>query len=263
MWKLDHKESWAPKNWCFWTVLLEKTLESPLDCKEIQPLNLKRNHWKDWCWSWNCSTLATWCAELTYWKRPWFWKGLKAGGEGDDRGWDGLMASLTWCTWVWINSRDGEGQGTLACCSPAAAARSLQSCPTLCDPIDSSPPGSPVPGILQERTLEWVAISFSNAWKWKVKVKSLSCVQLLATPWPAAYQAPPSMGFARQEYWVGCIAFSGAAVHGVKKSHTCQSDWTELNWMVTTDLTWLFTLKLNEIQNVISSTEKICVYPCP
>ena len=85
----------------------------------------------------------------------------------------------------------------------AAAAKSLQSCPILCDPIDGSPPGSPVPGILQARTLEWVAISFANAWKWKVKVKSLSRVWLFATPWTAAYQAPPSMGFSRQEYWSG------------------------------------------------------------
>ena len=85
----------------------------------------------------------------------------------------------------------------------AAAAKSLQSCPTLCDPIDGSPPGSPVPGILQARTLEWVAISFSNAWEWKVKVKSLSRVQLPAAPWTAAYQAPPSMGFSRQESWSG------------------------------------------------------------
>ena len=82
-----------------------------------------------------------------------------------------------------------------------AAAKSRQSCPTLCDPIDGSPPGSSVPGILQARTLEWVAISFSNAWKWKVKVKLLSRVRLLATPWTIAYQAPPSMGFSRQEYW--------------------------------------------------------------
>ena len=82
-------------------------------------------------------------------------------------------------------------------------AKSLQSCPTLCDPIDSSPPGSPVPGILHARTLEWVAISFSNAWKWKVKVKSLSRVWLFQTLWTAAYQAPPSMGFARQAYWSG------------------------------------------------------------
>ena len=83
----------------------------------------------------------------------------------------------------------------------AATAKSLQSCPTLCDPIDGSPPGSPVPGILQARTLEWVAISFSNAWNWKVKVKSLSHVRLVATTWTAAYQAPPPMGFSRQEYW--------------------------------------------------------------
>ena len=85
----------------------------------------------------------------------------------------------------------------------AATAKSLQSCLTLCDPIDSSPPGSHIPGILQARTLEWVAISFSNAWKWKGKVKSLSRVWLLVTPWTAAYQAPLSMGFSRQEYWSG------------------------------------------------------------
>jgi len=83
------------------------------------------------------------------------------------------------------------------------AAKSLQSCLTLCDPIDGSPPGSPVPGILQARTPEWAAISFSDAWKWKVKVKSLSRVRLLVTPWTAAHQAPPSMGFSRQEYWSG------------------------------------------------------------
>ena len=85
----------------------------------------------------------------------------------------------------------------------AAAAKSLQLCPTLCDPIDGSPPGFPVPGILQARTLEWVAISFSNAWKGKVKVKSLGCVRLFTTPWTAAYQAPLSMGFSRQKYWSG------------------------------------------------------------
>ena len=85
----------------------------------------------------------------------------------------------------------------------AAAAKLLQSYPTLCDPIDSNPPGSPVPGILQARTLGWVAISFSDAWKWKMKVKSLSRVQLLATPWTAAYQAPLFMGFSRQEYGSG------------------------------------------------------------
>ena len=85
----------------------------------------------------------------------------------------------------------------------AAAAKSLQSQLTLCDPIDGSPPGSPIPGILQARTLEWVAISFPNAWKWKVKVKSLSRVWLLATPWTASHQAPLFTGFSRQEYWSG------------------------------------------------------------
>ena len=84
----------------------------------------------------------------------------------------------------------------------ADAAKSLQSFPTLCDPIVRHPPGSPVPGILQARTLEWVAFSFSSAWKWKVKVKLLSRVQLITTPWTAAYQAPPSMVFSRQEYWI-------------------------------------------------------------
>ena len=90
-----------------------------------------------------------------------------------------------------------------AAAAAAAAAKWLQSCPTLCNCRDSSPLGSSVPGILQARILEWVAISFSNAWKWKVKVKSLSRARLLATPWTAAYQAPPSMGFFRQEYWSG------------------------------------------------------------
>ena len=85
----------------------------------------------------------------------------------------------------------------------AATAKSLQSCPTLCDLTDGSPPGSLIPGIFQARTLEWVAISFSSAWKWKVQVKSLSHIWLLATPWTAVYQAPLSMGFSRQEYWSG------------------------------------------------------------
>ena len=101
----------------------------------------------------------------------------------------------------------------------AAAATSRQSCPTLCDPIDGSPPGSPVPGILQARTLEWGAISFSNAWKWKVKVKSLSRVRLLATPWTAAYQAPPSMEFSKREYW------SGLPLQGFKESDTTEATW--------------------------------------
>ena len=99
---------------------------------------------------------------------------------------------MNWAAWTHIYTA-----------AAAAAAKSLQSCPTPCDPIDGSPPGSPVPGILQARMLEWVAISFSNAWKWKVKRKSLSRVRLFTTPWAAAYQAPPSMGFSRREYWSG------------------------------------------------------------
>jgi len=105
------------------------------------------------------------------------------------------------------------------------SAKSLQSCLTLWDPIDGSPPGSPVPGILQARTLEWVAISFSNAWKWKVKVKSHSCVQLFATPWTIAYQAPPSMGFSRQEYWSGVplpSPFSRSVVSNCLQPHGLQ-----------------------------------------
>ena len=105
----------------------------------------------------------------------------------------------------------------------AAAAKSLQSCPTLCDPIDGSPPGSLVPGILQGRTLEWVAISFSNAWKWKVKVKSFSRVQLLVTPWTAAHQAPPSMGFSRQEYWSGVPWLGGLKITPVRSIIWCYS----------------------------------------
>ena len=99
--------------------------------------------------------------------------------------------------------RELETMSTHTHTNTAAAAKSVQSCPTLCDPIDGSPPGSLVPEILQARTLEWVAISFSNAWKWKVKGKSLSRAWFLVTPWTAAYQAPPFMGFSRKEYWSG------------------------------------------------------------
>ena len=102
-----------------------------------------------------------------------------------------LLQGLSW----WLSDKWSASQ----CRTAAATAKSLQ----LCEPIDGSPPGSPIPGILQARTLEWVAISFSNAWKWKVKVKSFSRVRLLATPWTAAHQAPLSMGFSRQGFWSG------------------------------------------------------------
>ena len=103
MWELDYKENWVPKNWCFWTVVLEKTFESLLDCKEIKPVNPKGN--QPWIFTGRTDTEAKapilwpW-EELTHFKRPWCWERLKAGGEGDDRGWDGWMASLTQWTWV-------------------------------------------------------------------------------------------------------------------------------------------------------------------
>ena len=110
----------------------------------------------------------------------------------------------------------------------AAAAKSLQSCPTLCDPIDSSPPGSAVPGILQARTVEWVAISFSNAWKGKGNVKSFSRVRPSATPWSEAYQAPPSMGFSRQEYWSGAPLPSPSHVASGNEKWSRHSHWLPL-----------------------------------
>ena len=105
--ELDCEESWAQKNWCFWTVVLEKAPESPLDCKEILPVHSKRD--QSWVFIGRSdakaeTTLATSCEELTHWKRLWCWEGLGAGGEGDDRGWDAWMASLTRWTWAWVNS---------------------------------------------------------------------------------------------------------------------------------------------------------------
>ena len=108
MWELDYKKSWVPKNWCFWTVVLEKTLESPLDCK-IKPVNPKGD--QSWIFIGRTDAEAEAlilglpkCKELTYWKRPWCWERLKVGGEGDNRGWDGCMSSPTQWTWVWVNS---------------------------------------------------------------------------------------------------------------------------------------------------------------
>ena len=115
MWEQDHKEGWAPKNWCFQTVVLEKTLESPLDSKEIKSVNLKGN--QPWILigrtdngSWRSNTLATWYEEPTHWKRPWCWERLWAGGEGDDR-WDGWMASPVQWIWTWVNSGRWRGTG--------------------------------------------------------------------------------------------------------------------------------------------------------
>ena len=147
----------------------------------------------------------------------------------------------------------------------AAAAKSLQTCPTLCDPIDGSPPGSPVPGILQARTLEWVAISSSNAWKWKVKVKPLSRIWLLATPWTAAYQAPPSMGFSRQQYWSGVPSPSpesrleGLKISGLRTRcllvsrtrHRTQRGVTGFSWSLESESLWNVLVEMSIVsQNV-------------
>ena len=141
----------------------------------------------------------------SHWSRVQCWPGPKSEDEllqfskiKPGQGWHQLsrqLSSEALKTLYWMCSK------LFFAAAAAAAAKLLQSCTTLWDPRDSNPPGFPVPEILQARTLEWVAISFSNAWKWKVKAKSLSRVRLLATPWAAAHQAPPSMGFSRQEYW--------------------------------------------------------------
>ena len=118
MWELDYKESWVPKNWCLWTVVLEKTLETPLDSEEIKPVNPKKKkstlntHWKDWCWSWSSNTLATRCEQLTYWKDPDAGKDWKQEDVGD-RGWDSWMASPIQWMWTWANSRGWWGTGKL------------------------------------------------------------------------------------------------------------------------------------------------------
>ena len=132
-----------------------------------------------------------------------------------------------------------------------AAAKSLQSCPTLCDLIDGSPPGSPVPGILQARILEWVAISFSNAWRWKVKVKSLSRVRLWATPWTAAHQAAPSMGFSRQEYWSGVPAALFTIANTWKPKFPSTDDWLKKMWDGI-----LLSHKKNEILPICSNLDR-------
>ena len=123
MWELNHKEGWVPKNWCFWTVVLEKTFESPLDNKEIKSVNSKGNqvlniHWKDWCWSWNSNTLATWCEEPIHWKRPLCWEKLRAREKGATED-----ETVGW--YHWLNGHEfeqtpgvGDGQGNLVCCSP-------------------------------------------------------------------------------------------------------------------------------------------------
>ena len=110
MWELDNKKGWAPDNWCLWTMAeaLEKNSWEFLGQQDQTSLYHRQStlniHWKEWCWSWSSNTLTTSCKELTHWKRSQSWERLKAGGEGEDRGWDDLMESLTQWTWVWANS---------------------------------------------------------------------------------------------------------------------------------------------------------------
>ena len=151
-------------------------------------------------------------SEVSTGKENWAYSFCVISPAGLSEGWYELLLCEFLSLGTSSLARDGLSRGALHNSTSlvlwkilikSSAAKSLQSCPTLCNPIDSSPPGSPIPGILQARILEWVAISFSNAWKWKVKVKLLSRVWLLVTSWTAAFQGPPSMGFSRQEYWSG------------------------------------------------------------
>ena len=189
-------------------MVLEKTFESPLGCREFKPVSSKGN--QSWMFIGSTDTqLQNFCHLMR--TADSLEKSLMLGKIElrRSRGWqrmrwfDCITTSMDMSLskfWELVMDRE---DWHAAVHGVVTAAKSLQSCPTLCDPIDGSPSGSLVPGILQARTLEWVAISFSNAGKRKVKVKSLSRVWLLVTPWTAAYQAPPSMGFSRQEYWSG------------------------------------------------------------
>ena len=159
-----------------------------------------------------------------------YWSGLPFPPPGNlpDRGINLHLLCLLHCRWIlYLMSHHWNPSAA------AAAAKSLQSCPTLCDPRDGSPPGSTVPGILQARTLEWGAISFSNAWKWKVKVKLLSRVRLSETPWTAAQQAPLSMGFPRQEYWSGVPLPSLETPLQYIKLWNLEQSWkvTQIKWL--------------------------------
>ena len=206
------------KKWYRWTYLQSRNRDTNIDKK---CLDTKEGMGSGMNWEgrdWHVCTVSVLSRFNRFWLfvTPWtvacqaplsvgfsrqeYWNGLPCPLPGDlpCPGTELHLLSDLHCRWILCAEQPGKPH-----VYTAAAAKSLQSCLTLCDPIDCSPPGSPVPGILQARTLEWVAISLSKAWKWKVKVKSLSRVWPSATPWTAAYQGPPSMGFSRQEYWSG------------------------------------------------------------
>ena len=197
IWEMDYKESWTLKNWCFWTVVLEKTLESPLDCKEIQPVHPKGDQSSVFIGRTDeAKTPILWPPDVKSW---FIWKDPDAGGEGDDRGWDGWIALLTQWTWVWASFWELVLDREAWCTVVHRVAKSqtdvtgwvnwinvwkiisvevlvTHSCPTLWNPIDCSPPGSSVHGILKARILKWIAIHFSRVFSRPRDWTQVSCV---------------------------------------------------------------------------------------
>ena len=197
MWELDCNDSWALKNWCFWTAVLEKTLESPLDSKEIQPVYPKG--YQSWVFigrtDVEAETPTVWPPDVKNWlnqKILWCWEWLEVEGEGDDRGWDGWMASATQWTWVWADSRSWWWTGwprmlhfmglqrvrhdSATELSDLHVLYFAQSCLILCNPMDYRQPDSPVHGTLQARILEWAAVPFSRGSSQRKDWTQVSCI---------------------------------------------------------------------------------------
>ena len=195
--ELDHKDGWAPKNWCFWTEVLEKTLESPLNFKEIKPIHPKGN--QSWTFTGRTNAeaeapilLATWCKKLTHWKSPWCWQRLKAG-EGDEWGWDGWMASLTRRTWVWANSRSWWWTGKPGRLQSMGSQRARTQ---LSNRTEEQ---------REEKGKKWGLCPFWGKGEGEKKgsccLSRFSCVRLCASP-PSSTKLP-FLGISRQEHWSG------------------------------------------------------------
>ena len=182
-----------------WAVLLEKTLESPLDCKEIHPVHPKflGVHWKDWCWSWNSNTLATWCEELTHWKRPWCWERLRAGKEGDYRGWDGWMASLTQWTWVWVGSGSWWWTGRPGVLQFMGSQRVGHNWATELNWTESS--FRPGPNHREPRALSALPEKWERCWRGRARKEAKFTLTL---------RRRKSMGFGARQTWVQLLALS-------------------------------------------------------